>query len=411
MYSSVFTILNEELEGIFAPDNMMDENMQIRQLKEAHVKQLSILQTAIAEERDETARNQKLFEETLNTKYNHLVSALMDKVKLENETKLQHALNALELTARNESERSKFLYDAQQEAEKGLSVKLKTIVNELRKSWEIEEIARSKHLEERLRAHYSTVLEHMEAQLQMALQLQDDANKRWMDDEESRMKQQVDAMKLFETKCKHLYDTRLKEMTDQTSRQLAQYEEHLLQSGTKAAIEREKLEGRQRRMKLACHRWKVEYQKDVDERYREMASFLENKYLDEVQLLLEENANLAMGINADVANMNAKNGQVPVSDMRLRIQRGCKENGFTNEELIAMLSSLLDTAQCSALMQVQYEKIMIEIKKRRKSSGLGFVLADRGGVGAASAAALVSAFKTSKKKNTPPTSTITVSYI
>lgn len=32
-------------------------------------------------------------------------------------------------------------------------------------------------MEERLRSHYSTVLEHMEAQLAMALQLQDDADR------------------------------------------------------------------------------------------------------------------------------------------------------------------------------------------------------------------------------------------
>ena len=34
-----------------------------------------------------------------------------------------------------------------------------------------------RHLEDRLRSHYSAVLEHMEAQLQMALQLQDDADR------------------------------------------------------------------------------------------------------------------------------------------------------------------------------------------------------------------------------------------
>jgi hypothetical protein len=61
----------------------------------------------------------------------------------------------------------------------------------LRKSWEEEETSRAKQLEERLRSHYSAVLEHMEAQLQMALQLQDDADKQWMEDVEARNKQQV----------------------------------------------------------------------------------------------------------------------------------------------------------------------------------------------------------------------------
>ena len=35
------------------------------------------------------------------------------------------------------------------------------------------------------------MLEHMEAQLQMALRIQDEADKQWMEDVESRNKQQI----------------------------------------------------------------------------------------------------------------------------------------------------------------------------------------------------------------------------
>lgn len=66
----------------------------------------------------------------------------------------------------------------QQAAEAAIAAKFKSIVGDLRRSWEEEESSRAKQLEERLRGHYSGVLEHMEAQLQMALQLQDDAD-RW----------------------------------------------------------------------------------------------------------------------------------------------------------------------------------------------------------------------------------------
>jgi hypothetical protein len=61
----------------------------------------------------------------------------------------------------------------------------------LRKSWEEEEVQRARFLEERLRGHYSAVLEHMEAQLHMALQLQDAADKRWMEDVQDRNRQHV----------------------------------------------------------------------------------------------------------------------------------------------------------------------------------------------------------------------------
>lgn len=64
-------------------------------------------------------------------------------------------------------------------------------MGDLRKSWEEEEASRAKQLEERLRNHYSAVLEHMESQLQMALKLQDEADRQWMEDVEARNKQQV----------------------------------------------------------------------------------------------------------------------------------------------------------------------------------------------------------------------------
>ena len=54
-----------------------------------------------------------------------------------------------------------------QSAELAVSNKFKHLVGDLRKSWEEEEASRAKQLEERLRNHYSAVLEHMESQLQM----------------------------------------------------------------------------------------------------------------------------------------------------------------------------------------------------------------------------------------------------
>jgi hypothetical protein len=78
-----------------------------------------------------------------------------------------------------------------QSAELAVSNKFKHLVGDLRKSWEEEETSRAKQLEERLRNHYSAVLEHMESQLQMALKLQDEADRQWMEDVEARNKQQV----------------------------------------------------------------------------------------------------------------------------------------------------------------------------------------------------------------------------
>jgi len=224
---------------------------------------------------------------------------------------------------------------------------------------------RARQLEERLRAHYSAVLEHMEAQLQMALQLQDEADKQWMEDVEARNRQQVDALRRFEDKCRRLYDTRLKEYCEKTDQQMTHYETQLLQVGSTLAIERGRVEGRQRRMKLACHRWKVEYQKDVDERYREMAAAIESKYIDEVESLLLENATLQMGISAASAERSVwSQNLLPATQMRLNIQQKALEQGIGGDDVANMLGLLLDAAPCNVLMQAEYEKLISLIGSR-----------------------------------------------
>ena len=110
-------------------DLKLKHNKIIVELKDAHQKQLSLLQTAIAEERHEMTQSQKIFEQTLHVKYDHLVTALQERVKAENEAKMQRALDELERAARNESERARQNFDAQQAAEAALSVKFKGIVN------------------------------------------------------------------------------------------------------------------------------------------------------------------------------------------------------------------------------------------------------------------------------------------
>lgn len=158
-----------------------------------------------------------------------MVRALQEKIKAEQEQRMKRALDDLEMRALTEGERARESIETQKAAEKVLSTKFKSIVADLRRSWEEEETNRAKQLEERLRSHYSAVLEHMEAQLQMALQLQDEADKQWMEDVEARNKQQVTTIKAFEDKCRRLYDTRLTEYMQRSDEQMSNYEDQLLE--------------------------------------------------------------------------------------------------------------------------------------------------------------------------------------
>lgn len=65
---------------------------------------------------------------------------------------MQRALDDLEKNARAESERAKQSFETQQSVERSLSAKFKTIVADLRRSWEDEELSRAKQMEERCAA-------------------------------------------------------------------------------------------------------------------------------------------------------------------------------------------------------------------------------------------------------------------
>jgi hypothetical protein len=44
-------------------------------------------------------------------------------------------------------------------------------------------------------------------------------------------------------------------------------------------MERTRFESRIRRLKLACGKWKNDYQNEVQNRYREMVTVLESRYM------------------------------------------------------------------------------------------------------------------------------------
>jgi len=248
-------------------------------VKASYEIQLNALKQAISEERNEASKAQLQFEQVLQTKYDNMVAALREKISFEHEARMKRSLEELEKSAVSESLRAKQAFELQQVAEAGINSKFKTLVVDLRKSWEQEEVARTKQLEERLRSHYSAVLAHMETQLQLALKLQDDADKQWMEDVEIRNKQQVNTLKAFEAKCRRLYDGRLSDYIAQTNAQLGEYETALLKMGSSVAQEKSANESRLRRMKLACTKWKCDYQKDVHQKYAGIVASMEYKYI------------------------------------------------------------------------------------------------------------------------------------
>ena len=243
-----------------------------------------------------------MFEETLRFKYQSMVETLQEKVRMEQEAQMRRALDLLEKAARSESERSRQMYDIQSKAEAASSAKFQNLVSELRETWEAEEATRAKKLDQRLRNHYETVIEHMQSQLDAALKLNDDADKQWMEDVEARNRQQVATMQAYEEKCRRLYQTRLTEYIERTDSELAEYEEMLLQAGSKAAVQSARFESHLRRVKLSCSKWRADYQREVEQRYEQTAQELDQRYTGEISALTKQLAE-AQG---QLANMDQR---------------------------------------------------------------------------------------------------------
>ena len=258
------------------------------ELEKNHKKHLDVLHEALSKEREEAAAASESFESALQAKYDTMVDNFQDRVKREQENRLKRSMEEVERAARKESERAKQAFEMQLSAEAAMGEKMKSILRDMRRQWEEEEVGRAKGIEARLRTHYSTIVDNMETQLKLALRLQDDADKQWLEDVEARNKQQVAAMKGFEDKCRRLYDTRLAEYTERTDQQLSNYEDELMKQGSTLAAHRANFESRIRRMRIACSRWRADYQNTLHARYQALADALEDRYMKEISALLEE---------------------------------------------------------------------------------------------------------------------------
>ena len=171
-------------------------------LEQNHKKHIDVLHEALVEERKESARATDSFEQALQAKYDAMVLSFQDRVKREQESRLKRSMEDVERAARKESERAKQAIEMQLTAEASMGEKMKSMLRDMRRQWEEEEVGRAKGIEARLRSHYGAIVDNMETQLKLALRLQDDADKQWLEDVEARNKQQVHIMQNFEEKCR-----------------------------------------------------------------------------------------------------------------------------------------------------------------------------------------------------------------
>jgi hypothetical protein len=254
----------------------------------AHQREIAALRQLVEDERARGREKATRFEAELERKYAVLAEGLEQQARDYHQHRLERALGDLEARALSEVDKTRVRNEAMLGAEARMNARFQKMVAELRGSWHQEETARAGAADARLRAHFETVLEHAHEQLQMALALNDAVDKRWMEDVQRRNKESLDGMTAFQAKCQRLYETRLKDYVASTEQQLQRYEARLLDTSARAARDQADLRRQVRRVKIACQRWRVDYQRMVERRYEETVEAVEARYLAEVRTLQAE---------------------------------------------------------------------------------------------------------------------------
>jgi hypothetical protein len=258
------------------------------QMEIAHVREITALRSLVEDERKRGREKSTRFEDELERKFAMLAEGLEQQAREYHKHRLERALGGLEHRAMAEVDKTRVRNDAMLDAEQRMNTRFQRMVSELRESWNQEEQARASAADARLRAHFETVLEHAHEQIQLALQLNDSVDKRWMEDVQRRNKQTLEGMKQFQAKCQRLYEKRLKDYVSSTELQLRRYESQLLEAGATAAAEKGELRSKIRRIKIACQRWRIDYQRMIEKRYDETVEAVEERYLAEIRALQQE---------------------------------------------------------------------------------------------------------------------------
>jgi hypothetical protein len=92
----------------------------------------------------------------------------------------------------------------------------------------------------------------------------------------------------------------------------------LLEAGAANAAEKSELRSKIRRIKIACQRWRVDYQRMIENRYDETVEAVEERYLAEIRALQTE-----------LVTLRQKDGEITLAlNTQARNEQGEKKNSI-----------------------------------------------------------------------------------
>jgi hypothetical protein len=387
---SQFDVKDMEYRLAEAVQNSKNNQSELmKSILESHNREIDALKESIASEREASVHAQRAMEHSLKQRVDNLSEALSVKVQQEADLRLTRAMELAQRQAQNDSAAIVKMYEAEKESELKVNSRFKEIVSELHASWEHEQSMRAEHLADVTSGHYKAVIDHLEKQLASSLSLQSEVDKRWLEELETRSKNQAETLYAFEEKCKNLYNERFRKYVKVSNKKLANYEKQLLEVGSTLASEKTKYDSRLRRVKWACLKWKRMYQTDVESRYVKSVEALENHYGAEIERLLHEVNETRSAVSDSVARLGVgeKNllearlsqaehdmapsggGLLPgdgrtTADLVHELTLAWEKQRIPPEEKVRLLTHLLNEATPNAALMRTYDDAHAKLQSR-----------------------------------------------
>jgi hypothetical protein len=226
--------------------------------------------------------NRLSYESEIREKYRRLIEQYQENVKKDQQVQLNRDLEELERKAELEKEKAEIAKEIEHKIQEENKEKYEKIISDLRENWLTEIKSRESKLEARLTEHYEFLLQTKQEQLELALQasssMDQTERERWAIAMEELRNKQHSITNLVEDKIRGRYEQMLNEYDKVFKKQMEYFETHHTdQSNTY------KLDRVVRKYKIALAKWKADYQAQTKEKYENLITELQAKYLREVE--------------------------------------------------------------------------------------------------------------------------------
>ncbi|GMI41195.1 hypothetical protein TeGR_g4945 [Tetraparma gracilis] len=325
-----------------------------------HTEQMKEMEEAMEGKMKTALESYMKNEEAFKLKQQTILSALKKSVSMEQDDHMQRSLDSMEKGAKDAIIRQRKEADAEKRAAETATKKFDKMVEDIRAKWALEEEKRNASLEGRVRAECSIEVKGLKAELAVANKTAQEVQAKFAQLFEKASDDHHDGLKAFAEKSRKTYDERLVGLTTKMEKHFNMYEKQLLEADKDLTTQTMAFEERLHAMKLACNEWKDDYQNQMDTKHAEAVTSLENKYVVEVDKLLDRIAELQKQVR-DERKIAPESSRARMDGILSSVIKMRKALDLNSNELISLLMKLLQHAEfCPRLLET-YSQLELKL--------------------------------------------------